>query len=311
MTDEQWAAVRAYRAQADTRAEHPHAFAEPEDLPQEIWDALMTHELGKLQRAQEGFTQAERTSLVWSPAREWERLKDKYVDKPQTGEKTMTSTKTHMDLLSQSAPPRTVETILNGSHRVVALDPNQFFHNCYKCAVDHGWWDNETRELDELLAEKLLLVLTEAREAVQEGEPLYRNPEKPDKPEGYLPEYADIIIRLADLCGHAGVLTDWPYTMGEHYKIDAIDGELWLSTNNPVDYSQEPTRLYVPCVVLCSVGQVYEMVRDHKPYRAELANLLYGLYEFFINLDSRMKSVLQLKYEYNLTRPWRHGGKKV
>ena len=62
-----------------------------------------------------------------------------------------------------------------------------------------GWWDEEVN-----IGEKIALMHSELSEALEEyrshGEKkLYRGPD--GKPEGFIFELADTIIRIADLCG--------------------------------------------------------------------------------------------------------------
>lgn len=76
-------------------------------------------------------------------------------------------------------------------------------------AVMKGWWDESRTDL-ELLA----LICSEVGEAVEtcrEGEPIWRvvtfkdgTGGHPGKPEGLLSELADIVIRVADMCGKRG-----------------------------------------------------------------------------------------------------------
>ncbi len=74
-------------------------------------------------------------------------------------------------------------------------------------AVEKGWWPPENAFTD--IPEKLALIHSEVSEALEE----YRNPErqlrsiytKDGKPEGFLVELADVVIRVFDLCGALGV----------------------------------------------------------------------------------------------------------
>ncbi len=71
----------------------------------------------------------------------------------------------------------------------------------HQTAVDKGWWD-EKRNLGELIA----LMHSELSEALEE----YRKKNEEDwhlqydekgKPVGFVVELADVVIRIADLCG--------------------------------------------------------------------------------------------------------------
>ena len=79
----------------------------------------------------------------------------------------------------------------------------------HQIAKEHGWWDGKPREFAELS----MLIVCEVSEAVEE----YRNGHEPqetyyskdkqgnDKMEGIPSELADIVIRVADMCGHYGI----------------------------------------------------------------------------------------------------------
>lgn len=75
-------------------------------------------------------------------------------------------------------------------------------------AKSKGWWD-EAQSPEKEFPEKMLLVISEISEAVEE----FRNGHALDevytaengKPEGVPVELADALIRIFDLCGYAGI----------------------------------------------------------------------------------------------------------
>lgn len=76
----------------------------------------------------------------------------------------------------------------------------------HKTAVEKGWWENPRT-----IPEALCLVHSEVSEALEEWrdghstKEIYYFDNKPDKPEGFPIEIADVMIRLGDLCAREGI----------------------------------------------------------------------------------------------------------
>jgi NTP pyrophosphatase (non-canonical NTP hydrolase) len=76
----------------------------------------------------------------------------------------------------------------------------------YTTALEKGWWDKEIN-----FGEKLMLMVTELAEVMEE----YRRDglstasmlviDATHKPEGIAVELADLLIRVADVCGHYNI----------------------------------------------------------------------------------------------------------
>jgi len=70
----------------------------------------------------------------------------------------------------------------------------------HQTAKDKGWWNQELN-----VGEKLALIHSEISEALEEyrshGEQKQYTRESDGKPEGFIFELADTVIRIADLCG--------------------------------------------------------------------------------------------------------------
>jgi NTP pyrophosphatase (non-canonical NTP hydrolase) len=103
------------------------------------------------------------------------------------------------------------------------IDITELVHEAHETALAKGWWDrylplhgilaDRTRAPDvppDSLAAKIMLVVTECSEAlecVRDGA-IYATHDTDGKPEGLPSELADIVIRVADLCGALGIDLD-------------------------------------------------------------------------------------------------------
>lgn len=117
-----------------------------------------------------------------------------------------------------------------GAHALSGLTINQMVRRAHRNSYEKGWWDAQKRDaidrkvldgeakagdLDlyrvaDTIPEKLMLIVTEAAEAME----CYRDPKhapaeawtgEGGKPEGLPAELADIVIRIGDLCGALGI----------------------------------------------------------------------------------------------------------
>lgn len=74
-------------------------------------------------------------------------------------------------------------------------------------AVNHGWWENEFRQISEQLLNQVA-ELCEAWEHYRDGkglrEVIYKE-DHPDKPDGFPIELADCVIRIMDTCEAIGI----------------------------------------------------------------------------------------------------------
>lgn len=90
---------------------------------------------------------------------------------------------------------------------VVAVTLNDLINDAHQTAVSKGWWDDGDRNLYEQVA----LMHSELSEAVEELRAgrgvteVYFNEDKPDKPEGFPIELADVLIRIFDTACRYGI----------------------------------------------------------------------------------------------------------
>ena len=85
------------------------------------------------------------------------------------------------------------------------MDLEALMLDCRNIARDHGW-EADCRSRPELFSEKMLLIISEIIEALEEYRnnhiisEIYKHLYNPDKPEGVPIELADAIIRILDFC---------------------------------------------------------------------------------------------------------------
>lgn len=70
-----------------------------------------------------------------------------------------------------------------------------------------GWWEGDVHNIPEKLA-LIHSEVSEALECYRDGEPVFFTGEV-GKPLGIGIELADVVIRVADLCGHLGIDLDY------------------------------------------------------------------------------------------------------
>lgn len=159
---------------------------------------------------------------------------------------------------------------------------NEFAKEVHKNAVAHGWWE-ESRSDGELLA----LIHSEWSEALEEyrdGKPLvYYNGDNP-KPEGIAVELVDGCIRILDMLAARGEITVKP-----------------LEEISDIDVPQ-----FGKYTVLPSFVAVLHYHTAHK----ELKECVCMVGDFLRERGIDPEALMREKHAYNVTRPYRHGGKK-
>lgn len=92
------------------------------------------------------------------------------------------------------------------------------FEKLHANAVEHGWWEGGEVPSPDEIGSKLALIHSEVSEALEElrsGRGLASRIED-GKPEGFVVELADVVIRCADLCERLNL--DLPGAIAEKHK---------------------------------------------------------------------------------------------
>lgn len=183
------------------------------------------------------------------------------------------------------------------------MNLNELAKEAHQIAVEHGWWDPEPT-----FGELIALMHSELSEALEEyragrgmvwhkvEEIKARYPGERDvklvshKPEGIAVELADCIIRILDLFGHEGeeikpvpILRDCT-----RFKYGEIIGECHWMLSKAYENGRHP-----------AVSAVY--------LNRCVSYILAWAAENNVNIES----IIREKMDYNRTRPYRHGGKRL
>ncbi len=94
------------------------------------------------------------------------------------------------------------------------MDINDLIRDSYENSASHGFWDDQLKyNIPTPIGEKLMLIVTEVAEAMEDyraGVDLVSMTVADDgKVNGFPAELADIMIRIADLAGHLGIDLDF------------------------------------------------------------------------------------------------------
>lgn len=194
---------------------------------------------------------------------------------------------------------------------------NDFIKEVHQNAVEHGWWEEE-RSLGEVIS----LIHSEISEALEEyrsghefNEVYYSCSSKDEeklchnsitiggckrcslgKPEGIPIELADVIIRVFDFIG----------SENEDVPLNNISNLSIFSINDNESCSKYKNfgSFITACHVYCSNAYIYDPVY-----------WLFGLVMFIKRFcgvnDIHIENLIEDKHEFNKTRPYKHGGKKM
>lgn len=205
---------------------------------------------------------------------------------------------------------------------------NEFAKEVHQNAVEHGWWDEE-RSFGEIIA-LCHSELSEALEEYRAGRPMIwyqclstddivpcRQKEKcPDwlngmceidaiekKPEGIAVELADCIIRVLDYMGKEGFDVD--ALLREAPKAVMCDVPVRVYAASLGDHiSRWHLLLSLAYACWCNSAGTHAAA-------LRMALCICEIVEWAEEAGVDMEMVLDIKHEYNKTRPYRHGGKAL
>lgn len=191
---------------------------------------------------------------------------------------------------------------------------NKFAQAVHENAVKHGWWDEE-RTFGEIIA-LCHSELSEALEELRTNRPMMyfvetngfvvtdMSERKDEKPEGIAVELADCIIRVLDYFGK------------EELDVDALMQEAMKDVRCDV-----PGRIYAATLSDCIsrwhllLSLAYACWCKASGTHASALRMARCVCEILAwgkvtdGVDFEM--ILDIKHEYNKTRPYRHGGKAL
>ena len=164
---------------------------------------------------------------------------------------------------------------------------------------------------DRILAKHALIhsELTEVDDCLVEGDFALEYFE--DKPEGFVVEAADVVIRVADLTAALGIpLDNTPFDWWTYVRTMRACIELMAEPND--------SQVRVACVAWLSavrnhVDQATEACRvdDWAEYARTLTCVVLILSSICAGLGLNLEAAITTKTAYNKTRPHRHGGKSA
>lgn len=161
---------------------------------------------------------------------------------------------------------------------------------CHELAFYKGWWDEKTT-----VPAKIALFHSELSEALED----YRNGnmtidyEPPSengtsKPIGYPIELADAIIRIFDFAGY--------------HNIEIED--VMLPGNFPFHVPEQIAHVHY------LISQLMVKYWKAMPYGVSLGVIYKCLVTMIEESQNSTEDTIAIKHKYNMTRPFRHGGKK-
>ena len=191
---------------------------------------------------------------------------------------------------------------------------NKFAQAVHENAVKHGWWDEE-RTFGEIIA-LCHSELSEALEELRTNRPMMyfvetngfvvtdMSERKDEKPEGIAVELADCIIRVLDYFGKEELDVDALMQEAMKDVMCDVPGRIYAATLSDC-ISRWHLLLSLAYACWCKASSTHASALRMARCVCEI--LAWG--KVTDGVDFEM--ILDIKHEYNKTRPYRHGGKAL
>ena len=195
------------------------------------------------------------------------------------------------------------------------LKINDYAKMIHDNAVEKGWYESKQTPLS-----RHVLMISEIAEAVEEvrnhKESYY---EIEGKPEGEATELADVLIRILDYLSYNQVnfieFLNNQFFMRFDYLETFDDLVLAIKSKNNVKSLNELEQLEGPLdyhmSIAVSVGNASNSVLKSSNKEFFFLAEAFVKIMYYANLNNwNMEQILKTKHEYNVNRPYKHGGKK-
>ena len=191
---------------------------------------------------------------------------------------------------------------------------NKFAQAVHENAVKHGWWDEE-RTFGEIIA-LCHSELSEALEELRTNRPMMyfvetngfvvtdMSERKDEKPEGIAVELADCIIRVLDYFGKEELDVDALMQEAMKDVMCDVPGRIYAATLSDC-ISRWHLLLSLAYACWCKASGTHASALRMARCVCEI--LAWGKVTDGVDFER----ILDIKHEYNKTRPYRHGGKAL